>query len=287
MALWKPLSGNRLDLNSVEKHEGYVYFCIDDGTLFFDYLDKDGILQRKQINAKDAETLLGVSLDEIKNDATDKALVALAEAQKYTDNAIANIDMPTEAIVDVEELPNESINDKAIYRVETSAVECEDIYVFTDGLDAPVTISDMFKLVDPSLEAIVKIHTVDELPGELLPMDAATYTMHIYVVRDTGIGYINATYEGNDEAPSRAPMSVYMDDYANLSRGPDRGWVDGVEDITKYGVYALRRNVVDYTYYVHKNGIWTLLVGVNTTTKTLPNDFWEAFEAGMTIGGKY
>ena len=190
-------------------------------------------------------------------------------------------------IVDVAELPTENINDNAIYRVETSTVGCEDIYVFTDGLDAPVTIPDMFKVVDPSLEAIVKIHTVDELPGELLPMDAATYTMHIYVVRDTGIGYINATYEGNDEAPSRAPMSVYMDDYANLSRGPDKGWIDSVEDITEYGVYALRCNVVDYTYYIHKNGIWTLLVGVNTTTKTLPNDFWEAFEAGVTIGGEY
>ena len=66
MALWKPFRGNRTDLDSIEKHDGYVYFCIDDATLFFDYVDADGILQRKQINAKDAETLTGLSLDEIK-----------------------------------------------------------------------------------------------------------------------------------------------------------------------------------------------------------------------------
>lgn len=77
MALWKPFRGNRAGLDSVEKHDGYVYFCVDDGSLFFDYTDADGNLQRKQINAKDAETLMGVSLDELKksiswNDLTDK-----------------------------------------------------------------------------------------------------------------------------------------------------------------------------------------------------------------------
>ena len=64
MALWKPFRGNRADLGMVEKHDGYVYFCTDDGSLFFDYTDADGNLHRKQINAKDAETLLGHSIEE-------------------------------------------------------------------------------------------------------------------------------------------------------------------------------------------------------------------------------
>lgn len=67
MALWKPFRGNRADLDTVEKHDGYIYFCIDDATLFFDYADADGILQRKQINAKDAENLLGYSISTILN----------------------------------------------------------------------------------------------------------------------------------------------------------------------------------------------------------------------------
>lgn len=73
MALWKPFRGNRSDLDSVVKHDGYVYFCIDDGSLFFDYTDADGNLQRKQINAKDAETITGVSLGEIRNEIETKA----------------------------------------------------------------------------------------------------------------------------------------------------------------------------------------------------------------------
>ena len=67
MALWKPFRGNRAALEAVEKHDGYTYFCVDDGSLFFDYTDAEGNLQRKQINAKDAETLTGLSLDEIKS----------------------------------------------------------------------------------------------------------------------------------------------------------------------------------------------------------------------------
>ena len=56
MALWKPFLGNRSSLDNVEKHAGYVYWCADDGSLHFDYVDSDGNLQRKQINA---DTLTG------------------------------------------------------------------------------------------------------------------------------------------------------------------------------------------------------------------------------------
>ena len=74
MALWKPFRGNRADLEAIEKHDGYVYFCTDDGSLFFDYADADGNLQRQQISAKDAETLTGYTFDQI-----------ISEAQAYTD----------------------------------------------------------------------------------------------------------------------------------------------------------------------------------------------------------
>lgn len=49
MALWKLFKGNRSNLNAVEKHDGYVYFC-DDGSLHFDYIGSDGVLKRKQVN---------------------------------------------------------------------------------------------------------------------------------------------------------------------------------------------------------------------------------------------
>lgn len=88
MALWKPLKGNRTALDAVEKHDGYIYFCIDDGSLFFDYTDTDGVLQRKQINAKEAEIFAGKSFDEIMSEIATQNVVVLSEAQSYTDNAI-------------------------------------------------------------------------------------------------------------------------------------------------------------------------------------------------------
>ena len=57
MALFKPFRGTRTTLNAQELHDGHAYFCTDDGSFHIDYVDADGNLQRKQINAKDAETL--------------------------------------------------------------------------------------------------------------------------------------------------------------------------------------------------------------------------------------
>lgn len=66
MALFKSLRGKRENLPSA-KTDGYAYFCTDDGSFHIDYKDDSGIIQRKQINAKDAETLTGASLSTILN----------------------------------------------------------------------------------------------------------------------------------------------------------------------------------------------------------------------------
>lgn len=57
MAIFKPFRGSRVSLDAQPLHDGYAYFCIDDGTFHIDYVDADGNLQRKQLNAKEAETL--------------------------------------------------------------------------------------------------------------------------------------------------------------------------------------------------------------------------------------
>ena len=58
MALWKPFRGKRSGLDAVEKHDGWIYFTTDDGSLFFDYADTDGNLHRKQVNAESITGLL-------------------------------------------------------------------------------------------------------------------------------------------------------------------------------------------------------------------------------------
>lgn len=50
MALWKPFRGSREALDDQALHDGYVYFCTNDGSLHFDFVGENGILQRKQIN---------------------------------------------------------------------------------------------------------------------------------------------------------------------------------------------------------------------------------------------
>lgn len=62
MALFKPFKGSRTSLDAQQLHDGYAYFCTDDGSFHIDYEDKDGKLQRKQINAKKAESLVGYNI---------------------------------------------------------------------------------------------------------------------------------------------------------------------------------------------------------------------------------
>lgn len=66
MFMLTTLWGKRQKLPEV-KTAGYTYFCKDDATVHIDYMDENGDLQRKQVNAKDAETLNGASLSTVLN----------------------------------------------------------------------------------------------------------------------------------------------------------------------------------------------------------------------------
>ena len=68
MALFKVCRGKRENLPST-KTDGYAYVCIDDGTFWIDYLDND-IVKRKQINAKEAEELTGMSISNALSSST-------------------------------------------------------------------------------------------------------------------------------------------------------------------------------------------------------------------------
>lgn len=63
MALFKTFRGKRTSLNDQQKHDGYAYFCVDDGTFHIDYVDDNGNLQRKQINETYIKQLLNITND--------------------------------------------------------------------------------------------------------------------------------------------------------------------------------------------------------------------------------
>lgn len=61
MALFKPLLGKRENLPTILT-SGYAYFCTDDGSFWIDYTDSDNVVKRKQINAQEAEKLIGYDI---------------------------------------------------------------------------------------------------------------------------------------------------------------------------------------------------------------------------------
>lgn len=80
MALFKHFRGSRASLDAQPLHDGYAYFCVDDGTFHIDCTDAEGNLCRKQINAYNAEKLAGMTFEELKktiswNDLIDKPVV--------------------------------------------------------------------------------------------------------------------------------------------------------------------------------------------------------------------
>ena len=104
MALFKPFKGNRASLDAQPLHDGYAYFCTDDGSFHIDYVDADGNLQRKQINAKYAEALTNYSIATILNDSdveipTSKAVMAAMDNLTADDLGIYVQDTePTNAV---------------------------------------------------------------------------------------------------------------------------------------------------------------------------------------------
>lgn len=111
--LFRILHGDesRISTDITPFHEGWAYVTTS-GNYYVDMnIGTVGAPnnQRIKLNAKDAETITGTSLDELKafitnqdavilaeaqSDTSNKAALVLSEAQKYTDNAIANIDIP-------------------------------------------------------------------------------------------------------------------------------------------------------------------------------------------------
>lgn len=93
MALFKISKGSKNNLPTTLT-EGYCWYTFEDSKFYIDHKDENGVLVRKALNAENAETLMGLSLEELRNEIITQDTVILSEAQQYTDNAIANIDIP-------------------------------------------------------------------------------------------------------------------------------------------------------------------------------------------------
>lgn len=79
MALFKPFRGSRTSLNSQPLHDGYAYFCTDDGTFHIDCTDAEGNLKRVQINETFIKQLLNITND-----------IGYIDAGKITEEGVEN-----------------------------------------------------------------------------------------------------------------------------------------------------------------------------------------------------
>jgi hypothetical protein len=66
MALFKISKGLKANLPTTLT-EGYCWYTYDDSKFYIDHKDENGVLVRKALNARDAETLTGASLATILN----------------------------------------------------------------------------------------------------------------------------------------------------------------------------------------------------------------------------
>ena len=103
MALFKISKGLKANLPSA-KTAGYCWYTTDDSLFYIDYEDENGVVQRKALNAKDAETLTGASLATILNSSdveipTSKAVLT-ALSDFATNDSVASVKDELQANID-------------------------------------------------------------------------------------------------------------------------------------------------------------------------------------------
>lgn len=85
MALFKISKGSKSNLPS-NLTEGFCWYTYDDSKFYIDHKDANGTLVRKALNAQDADTLMGMSLDEIKEDIAPKTSTITLLSSAWTND---------------------------------------------------------------------------------------------------------------------------------------------------------------------------------------------------------
>jgi hypothetical protein len=86
MSILKFLRGKRNNIPDA-KIDGQIYVCVDDGTAHFDYTDDNGKINRKQINAGDAQSLSGSTLSAELN-YSDNEIPTSNAVKTYVDSVV-------------------------------------------------------------------------------------------------------------------------------------------------------------------------------------------------------
>ncbi len=89
MSILKFLRGKRNNIPNT-KTDGNIYVCIDDGTAHFDYVDDNGNINRKQMNAGDSQSLSGSILSTELN-SSDGEIPTSNAVKTYVDSVVSGL----------------------------------------------------------------------------------------------------------------------------------------------------------------------------------------------------
>lgn len=166
MALFKPFRGSRKSLDTQELHDGYAYFCTDDGTFHIDYVDDSGNLQRKQINANEAQKLIGYDIATVLNPSdaeipTSKAI--LDKLNPLQEEIDGKVNKEGDSLINGTLSINGDLHVKGTtYTVDTETLTVNDNLIMVQGQDQAMTgiIADN-GLTGMTLKAGTKIYISD------------------------------------------------------------------------------------------------------------------------------
>lgn len=140
---------------------------------------------------------------------------------------------------------NAEIDPEAIYYSSETEISAEVCIVLPDFKG---TLIEFF--AREGVTATLPVYVVDELPGTMEPVDEATITMPIYVLRDTGVAYVS----------DAATVTTLGTMFGGM---PDKGWIDDIDSVDtsleeNYGLYTVPVGGGEsYTFHTYKDGVWT------------------------------
>lgn len=204
MALFKVSKGLKANLPSA-KTEGYCWYTTDDSLFYIDYKDENGTLQRKALNAKDAETLTGASLSTILNSSdveipTSKAVSDALDAK--LDKADAGSDWNQNDSTQPDYVKNrpfyeeteitpilesQQIDFSQSFRIPTSIVKGNTYLITWDGTDYTITATEKEiiagEIYIPYLEQADGLFSIEDMT--MRAADNGIHTVAISLVDST------------------------------------------------------------------------------------------------------
>lgn len=187
-------------------------------------------------------------------------------------------------IINVPELPTENILPDTFYRI-TATEETAEVYVCINR--TVCTIGELIQTLGASFS--YETHIVDTLPDIMVPLDQTTtpITGDIYIIRETGIGYLSMDGTSNNVVP----VSVILSGVLGIEV-TDKGWIaskDAIVATDANEVYCVAMEVLKETLWKYKDNEWIEfkpLTGLVLQAKTITENGTYTVDDGYDALGK-